>query len=104
MKGGMIMNRFRFLLLTAFIVAVSVLSWGTSVTFANQDSAAPHKATEKEIAAKKRADADAPRARAQRDAAIKQRAEGRKYIQKMIKGQQPAPAAEPDKAGKEDAK
>jgi hypothetical protein len=95
------MNRFRLLLCTLFVVAVTAFSPGIGVTYAQQDSAVAQPTPEQERAAAKRAEADAVRARAQRDAAIKRRQDAKKYIQKVIDGQQSgASAAAPSNSGK----
>jgi hypothetical protein len=97
-------NGFSILLLTAFMAAVTIFSWGTGVTYAGQKKAvAPPPTAEQQAAAKKRADADAAKVRAQRDARIKNRHEAQKAIQKIVEGEKPA-AAGPGNAGKESAK
>lgn len=97
------MNRFRLLLFTTFVAAVTVLISGISVTYAEQ-APATAKQTTAQAAAAQKADA-AVKARAQRDAAIKRRHEAKKYIQSVIEGQQTGPAtAAPVNAGKEGAK
>jgi hypothetical protein len=102
MKGERIMNRFTFFLITAFIMAVTAFSSGIGVSYAQQDPAAATPADVKDpVAAKRKADA-AVLARAKRDEAIKKRQESKKYIQKVIEGQQSGAA--PDNAGKEGTK
>ena len=97
------MNGFRLLLFTTFVAAVTVLISGIGVTYADQAPAAAIQ-TAAQAAAAQKADA-AVKARAQRDAAIKRRHEAKKYIQNVIEGQQPGPAATaPANAGKEGAK
>jgi len=99
------MNRFRLLLFTTFVVAVTALPFAVSITYAGQDPAAAKPAAEQDPAAVKRAADAAVRARAQRDAAIKRRHDTKKYIQKVIEGQQPgATAPAPGNAGKEGTK
>jgi hypothetical protein len=104
------MNRIRLLLFTMFVVAVTVLTSGISLTYAQgpaveKDPAAAKKAAEKDPAiAKKKADA-AARALAKRAEFLKQRKESREYIKKVIEGQQPRPASPaPDNTGTGGAK
>ena len=93
------MDRFRLMLVTAMLLAVSILSWGTGDSYAQQESAGAKQADDP-AAAKRKADA-AIRARAQRDAAIKKRHDAQKYIQKVVEGQQSGAAASaPGNAGK----
>jgi hypothetical protein len=96
------MNGFRLLLVAALVVAVTALSWG-GISYAQQAPAEVKPAVEKDPAAAKRKADAAIRARAQRDAAIKKRHETKKYIQKVVEGQQSG-AATPDNAGKGGAK
>jgi len=100
------MKRFRLLLFAMLAVAVTALSWGTGVTYAEQDSKKDVKRSHEQdqAAAKKRADADAVKVRTQRDAAIKKRHDAQKAIQKIVRGEQPAAVSAPDNAGKENAK
>ena len=92
------MNRFRLLLVTAFMIAVTAPCWGTGVSSAQQAPEVKAAADKDPVAAKRKADA-AIRARAQRDAAIKKRHDTQKYIQKVVEGQQSGAAA-PENAGK----
>jgi hypothetical protein len=105
MKGERIMNRFRFLLFTAFVMAVTAFSSGISVSFADQqDSAVAKPAAEEKAAAAKRAETAAARAIAKRAELLQQRKASKEYIKKVIEGQQPGAAAPaPDNAGKEGA-
>lgn len=99
------MNRIRLLLFATFVVAVTAFSWGSSATYAQQGTATEKPATEKDPAAAKR-DADAAvKARAKRDAVIKNRHATKDYIKKVVEGQQPGAAATaPDNTGKEGGK
>jgi hypothetical protein len=110
MKGEMIMNRFkliltvnrfRLLLVAALVVAVTALSSGIGVTYAQQDPAAVPLTAEQKAAAAKLDKAAAIRARAQRDAAIKKRHDAKTYINKVVEGQESGAAATaPDNTGK----
>jgi uncharacterized protein HemX len=98
MKGEMIMNRFRLLLFTLFVATLTALSTGIGVTYAQQDQVAtqaqdPAAAQAQDPAAAQRKAAAAVRARAKRDAAIKKKQDAKKYIQKVIEGQQSGAAA-----------
>lgn len=100
------MNRFKLLLCMSFVVAVTVLFSGINVACAQQASpaAAPDSvaAAQERAAAKERA---AARAITKRAEMLKKRQEAKKYIQKVIEGQQPgAGSAAPDNTGKEGAK
>jgi len=100
----MSMNRFRLLLFTTFVAAVTVLISGIGVTYADQ-APAPAKETAAQQTATQKAAADAVKARAMRNAAIKRRQASKKYIQGVIEGQQPGPAAAaPANAGQGGAK
>jgi hypothetical protein len=98
------MNGFRLLLFTTFVAAVTVLISGISVTYADQAPTPANQTAVQQTAAQKAA-ADAVKARAMRDAAIKRRQASKKYIQGVIEGQQPGPAAAaPASAGQGGAK
>ncbi|MGD0843873.1 MAG: hypothetical protein ABSA06_05825 [Geobacteraceae bacterium] len=100
----MSMNGFRLMLFATFVAAVTVLISGLGVTYADQAPAAANQSAAQPTAAQKAA-ADAVKARAMRDAAIKKRHESKKYIQNVIEGQQPGPAATaPANAGQGGAK
>jgi len=82
------MNRFRLLLFTLFVVAVTAFSSGIGVSYAQQDPAATPPAVAQDPAAAAKLKAAAVRARAQRDAAIKKRRDAKDYIKKVVEGQQ----------------
>ena len=94
------MNRFKLLILTSFVIAVTALSPGISITYAEQGPTAAIKTDIKDpAAAKLKADA-AARALAKRADMLKQRKEARDYIRKVVEGQQAVRAAPvPDNAG-----
>jgi hypothetical protein len=88
-----IMNRFRLLLLTTIVAAVTVLFSGINVTFAAPAPPAEQPGASNvppDVAAARKA--AATRARAKRDAMLKQREESKKFIKGVVEGQQ-IPAA-----------
>ncbi|KAB0670436.1 hypothetical protein F6V30_09820 [Oryzomonas sagensis] len=93
------MNRFRLLVVTTCIVVVAASSLGIGATYAQQDSGAVPLTPEQKAAAERRDKAAAIRAREQRDAAIKKRQDAKKYIKKVVEGQESGTAA-PDTTGK----
>jgi C4-dicarboxylate-specific signal transduction histidine kinase len=76
------LNRFRLLLLTAFVVAATALS---AVTYAAQE---PQAAGQNPVTVKKETD-QAAKARAQRAAVLKQRKDAQKFIRENATGHQP---------------
>jgi hypothetical protein len=68
--------------LAAFVVVATALCWGPGITWAEQASSA----TKPDPFAAKRA-ADAKKARAKRDAAVKRREESKKYLKQVIESQ-----------------
>jgi hypothetical protein len=83
----LLLKRTRHCLLVSFVLAATALCWGARVSCAAQG---PVVAKPDPFAAKRAA--DAKRARAQRDAAVKKRQEGRKYLKQVIEGQHSATA------------
>jgi hypothetical protein len=108
-KGGMLMNRFklmtmtmnrfRLLLCTSLVVAVAALSLGSGVIYAQQEPTAAVPAVAPNPAAVKLKAAAAAKARANRDAAINKRRAAKQYIQKVVEGQDSAPAAPASSGG-----
>lgn len=92
------MNRFRLLLLMAFVVAVTAIS---GVTYAAQEPAAATQATDQEVVAKQKAADQAVKARAMKDAALKKRQDAQKFIRENATGYQPGTdGTTPANAGK----
>jgi hypothetical protein len=95
------MNRFRLLLFTLFVATLTALSTGISVTYAQQDPPTAPPTAEQKAVGEQQHKAAATRARAKRDAAIKQRRDTKAYINKVVEGQQSGAAATaPDTTGK----
>ena len=98
------MNRFKLLLFTTFIVAVTAFSSGIGVSYAQQDPAAAKPTAEQDAAAATLKAKAATRAIEKRAEMLKQRKAAKEYIKKVVEGQQPgAEVAPPDNTGKEGA-
>lgn len=84
------MNRFRLLLITTFVVAVTAFSSGISVSYAEQASTDAKPAVAKDAAATNQTSraAAAARATAKKAEMLKKRDASKKYIQKVVEGQQ----------------
>lgn len=98
----MTMNRFKLLLCTAIVAAVTVLVSGIGVSYA--DPVAPAAKAAESAAAQAPRAAAAVRARAKRAELLKKKEASRKYIQNVVEGQQNQPVTGADNAGKGVAK
>jgi hypothetical protein len=104
-KGEMIMNRFRLLIIITLVMAVTAFSTGIGISYAEQPSNSAKPTDEEAAAATKRKEDSAVKALTKRAEMLKQRKAAKEYIKKVVEGQQPLPdAAAPNNAGKEGAK
>jgi hypothetical protein len=103
-KGEMIMNRFRLLIIITLVMAVTAFSTGIGISYAEQPSNSA-KPTDEEAAATKRKEDSAVKALTKRAEMLKQRKAAKEYIKKVVEGQQPpADTAAPNNAGREGPK
>jgi len=88
------LKRIGHCLLVSFVLAATSLYWGVGVSCAAQGAAVVKPVVKPDPFAAKRA-ADAKRARAQRDAAVQKRHEGKKYLKQVIEAQHSGTATAP---------